>query len=225
MTEESEARPGNLDNLSNEEALTHIGQLIDAAKDSKQPEGSRHSLQLAEELMGRDLTRRQRILLNYFRANAWENIGRHAVSNTDGWRPWDSDELKNEIVLLRTGLNDPAFESLEALRQCQIFTNLANAFSHCGRFVEAIDYWDRALRLEPAFGMAKGNRAYGLYNYAKSLYDKGHQCVFLGHAYRELERTLEMNDITDDARKTCTAPGFLDTTLWPDPTHAKHPTR
>ncbi len=72
------------------------------------------------------------------------------------------------------------------MHQCQIFTNLANSFSNVGRFIEAIELWDRALRLNPKFGMARGNRGYGLSSYARGFYDHGHAHVMLVAAHDAL---------------------------------------
>jgi hypothetical protein len=76
------------------------------------------------------------------------------------------------------------------LRRCQIETNLANQLSTVGRFVDAVAVWHRALALDPNFGMALGNRGYGLVSYARSLYDTGHRDVFLLAAHKNLEAAI-----------------------------------
>jgi len=78
------------------------------------------------------------------------------------------------------------FDTLHPMHQCQILTNLANNLSHIGRFTEAVELWDRALRLNPKFGMARGNRGYALSNYAMGLYDRSHAQVMLVAAHDAL---------------------------------------
>gem|GEM_PF-1367823 len=50
-------------------------------------------------------------------------------------------------------------------------TNLGNLLDHLGRFVEAIESYERALQATPSFGMALGNRALSLRTYGVHLYD------------------------------------------------------
>src|SRR5205807_6160619 len=69
-----------------------------------------------------------------------------------------------------------------------------NQINTVGRFVEAQEYWNRALAIRPRFGMAIGNRGYGAAEYARALYDSGHQRVFLCHAHNSLSAAL-----TDEA--------------------------
>ncbi|MCK4727472.1 MAG: hypothetical protein KAT27_00975, partial [Desulfobacterales bacterium] len=69
-----------------------------------------------------------------------------------------------------------------------------------GRFVEAIEYWDRALARLPSFAMAWGNRGFGLIYYAGALYDPGHQRVLLKHAHAGLNKALS-SEVDEDARK------------------------
>ena len=75
--------------------------------------------------------------------------------------------------------------------ECARFlTNLGNALSTVGRSVEAIEYWDRALRKSARFPMALGNRGYGFSYYAGALYDKGHQRILLKQAHSDLSMAL-----------------------------------
>ena len=132
-----------------------------------------------------------RALLDYFQANAWAN--RQAASRQDRaetWA-WEQPELQKQVLYLRRALNNPAFESLETIRRCQILTNLANQLDTAGRFVEARAHWTRALEIDPEFWMARGNRGVGLMQYAKALYDRGHGAVFLVFAHRDLVKAVD----------------------------------
>jgi hypothetical protein len=68
-------------------------------------------------------------MLHYFCANAWNH--RRTISSSDR-RAWEQQELEHEILQLRHALS--YLDSLPAIRRRQIFTNLGNALSNCGRY-------------------------------------------------------------------------------------------
>jgi hypothetical protein len=130
------------------------------------------------------------VILNYFLANAWNGL--HQLSGEapgDSWE-WHRREFEREIVHLRTAVRSGVFSSVPKIRQCQIHTNLGNALSTIGRFVDALEHYDRTLELDKSFGMAQGNRGMVLVGYARCLYDQGHAMVFLAEARRELNAAL-----------------------------------
>lgn len=85
------------------------------------------------------------------------------------------------------------------INECQtdlefrIATNLGNIFNFIGRFSEAIEYWDKALEKCPDYAMAQGNKGFALCQYARILYDDGHQGIFLWQARRDLTKALDGN--------------------------------
>jgi hypothetical protein len=87
-------------------------------------------------------------------------------------------------------LREEAAPELRPERVCQILTNLGNAMSSVGRPVEAIQYWDIALRRLPHFSMARGNRGYSLSYYAASVHDSGHKALMLKFAHADLQSAL-----------------------------------
>lgn len=161
--------------LSDDEALLHIGLMIDQALDKKAPDLTTRAFELLEEFEQRELSSTHSVLAHYFRANAWENR-LHEAGKKQSW-DWDSEELQNQILELRRAIRHEGFNDLEAIRRCQVYTNLGNKLNSVGRFVEAIEQWDKAITLEENFAMALANRACGLSAYANSLYDSGHYAV------------------------------------------------
>jgi len=107
--------------------------------------------------------------------------------------------MEKEIIHLRMALH--GIDALSDERACQILTNLGNLMDHIGRFVDAIEYWDRALDKLPSFPMARGNRGYGLTYYARALYDQGHAGIFLKCTHVDLEKALLSSELYEDARK------------------------
>jgi tetratricopeptide (TPR) repeat protein len=176
--------------LDSAQALEHLARLIDLAFDSMHVEGTRSAILLGEGIAKRPLTPAQVALLDYYLSNAWSNRTRlERQSAQDEWK-WEQAGAEKQIIHLRRALGSAGFRELDTVRRCQILTNLGNLLDTVGRFVEAVDYWDRALAVLPSFGMAQGNRGYGLICYARALYDEGHRATFLRHAHSGLRAAL-----------------------------------
>lgn len=74
----------------------------------------------------RGLSPSQQTLLDYFRANAWANRQVALRNDPAAACAWEQPEVQNQIFYLRRALISVAFKRLEAIRRCQILTNLAN---------------------------------------------------------------------------------------------------
>lgn len=180
-----------IEELDNEGALDHISLLIDLAHDLERMDGTDKALELCDQLGLRQLTSVETTLLHYFRANAWNN-NRHIKNQNfaEIWS-WEQPELEKELFYLRSAVViELGFESLDDTRKCQIFTNLGNAMMTLGRFIEAVEYWNKALALIPNFGMALGNRGNLLSYYARMLYDLDHAGIFFKFSHDDLSAAL-----------------------------------
>jgi len=62
--------------------------------------------------------------------------------------------------------------------------------NYVGRFVCAIECWNRSISHDHNFGMALANKGYGLFHYAQCLYDQGHMALFLKKSHDYLEEGL-----------------------------------
>jgi tetratricopeptide (TPR) repeat protein len=71
----------------------------------------------------------------------------------------------------------------------QLLVNYANALDSAGRISEAVEYYDRALRLDPSMSEAQGNKGIALQRYA--FLARGHTHQFLLEAYRLLGEALK----------------------------------
>jgi len=189
----------NLKGLTNETALERIGQLTDFSLDLQKTNGLEHAIKLSKELQKRRLTAGQLATSHYFLANAWANLRVLSRTENERW-DWEQKEIEKQIIHLRMALHENGLHELPDVRVCQILTNLGNVLDLVGRFVEAIEYWDRALKKLPSFVMARGNRGISLTAYAKALYDQGHKSIFLKHAHTELETAL-LSELHKDAKK------------------------
>jgi tetratricopeptide (TPR) repeat protein len=79
----------------------------------------------------------------------------------------------------------------------ELLVNLANALDQCGRVVEALMWYNRALTVDPAFGMAHLNRGLALLflnslsdTYSIRLLDEARQCFRLAETSGQLPREL-----------------------------------
>jgi len=197
-------------------ALEHIGRLIDLSLDLQRTEGLKHAIRLSEEFQKRRLTAKQVALSHYFLANAWANLRILIRPKNDLWK-WEQKEIEQEIIHLRRASHEEeGFQELPAVRACQILTNLANILDLVGRFVEAIEYWDKALDTLPSFAMARGNRGICLINYARSLYDESHKKVFLKQAHMDLEAALSSKLHKDARRKFDKNRTWIESVLSPE---------
>ncbi len=162
--------------LADRDAMRLAALLIDLGGDA----GVGAALDRAESILDASsnaatLSPRQQCRVHYFRANIWR--ARRRMTGTGTSWVWRSLEIDNEVLELRRALAHPGIDEFHALERAQVLTNLGNALNHIGRFVEAIEAWDRALGFAPTLAMANGNRGLGLSHYASGLYDPRHNVV------------------------------------------------
>jgi tetratricopeptide (TPR) repeat protein len=182
----------NLTGIADEEALTSVGLLIDLAFDDRLDAGLDRALLLLDELRLRGLTPEHATIVWYFTGNAWSARRILASTTANAEWLWENPAAYQEVLAFRRALNHAGFSSLDRARRCQILTNLGSLMSNLGRFVEALDYYDRALGLNSTFGMALGNKGQCLLAYARALYDDGHKTVLASEVARLLERAVQL---------------------------------
>lgn len=173
------------DALAELDALDLVGAMVDYAGDSADAGLTARALTLSNRLASRPaLTAESRVLLHYFRANAFDNE-LHYTGNAQSWS-WELAQFEQVLLELRSAVRDEGFAHLDPFRRCQILTNLGNKLNAIGRPCEALAHWDRAIALNPRFAMALANRGHGLMAYARSLYDGGHAGVLMASAHTSL---------------------------------------
>ncbi|MGB0694875.1 MAG: LA2681 family HEPN domain-containing protein [Rhodospirillaceae bacterium] len=196
--------PMRINQLSCKDALMTIAHVIDRAFNLQDSVATSQAFKALDAMEQRDLTSEQQVLVHYFRANAWENTALNKEKNYT-WE-WENVERQNQLLELRRAAHHKDFDKLDSIRKCQILTNLGNNLSAVGRFIEAIEVWDKALNINPEFAMAHGNRANGLLFYARSLFDPGHRsvlCLAAMDAFGSASGKLAFfeNDPNDELRK------------------------
>lgn len=181
--------------LSDEALLDLIAELVDGGFDRRCEPALVRAWELSDRLLARPSSEAQRSRAYYCRANIW--AARRYMSGDQAAWVWQSEAIAGEVLELRRSLNDPGFAGLDAFERAQLYTNLGNLLNHVGRFIEAIEMWDRAIAAIAKFAKALGNRGVGLGYYARALYDDGHASLFGLEASRGLEAACATDAVWD----------------------------
>ncbi|WP_231420775.1 LA2681 family HEPN domain-containing protein [Sphingomonas sp. Leaf205] len=213
-------RERSIARLDDEAALDHVGTLVDASLDAGFARGADRALYLLDELAKRALTEKQGAVLEYYRANAW-STKEHLAGDGNPWA-WEHPEREQQILALSRAAAHPGFVELDAMRRCQVLTNRANLLDRIGRFIDAIEGWDGALRIIPRFAMAQANRGNGLKHYGALLEDDRARAIMLLHAHDGLVAANSPDAVYDsvypasllrqfsDAAEACAQAGDLE---------------
>jgi hypothetical protein len=192
MSYEDLLRLTTIKNLSSSEQVHTIGTLFDLSYDNNDIQGIEYGLKLSEQINTKALSDEDFTVLNYDLSNGWSYLRKLKYHFTqDDWS-FQMTELTHEIFYLRKAIISPGFSNIEKERQCQIYTNLGNSFFYIGRFVEAQEYWNKALAIIPHFPMALGNKGNGLFYYGKMLFEDVHSNLFIVYAYHYLAKALQL---------------------------------
>jgi len=188
-----------LDGWRDEENVARVGLLTDLALEMGRRDALTGALAWFEALDKKGLSGEQAILLDYGRANAiaGERYG-------TAWT-WEQTTLARELFYLRRAVSNHKFAQMSDVFKCKCLTNLGNRLNVAGRAIEALECWRRALEVRPDFGMALGNRAKTLADYARALEDRGNQALFLFFAHKQataaLAPTAFYTDVLDERNR------------------------
>jgi len=182
-------------NYTPNQLIQYLAALIDLSFDLEKIEGTIKALDIIEQTDTASMTSGQKAYFFYCASNAWANKYHFerttSPDNKSQWK-WDPVDIEKEIYYLRSSINEQDFEILQDQFKCNVFTNLANAYDEVGRFIEALEYWDRALEINSKFPMALGNAGQGQVNYAQYIYDPGHQGIFIRNARIKLSSAVTL---------------------------------
>lgn len=197
----------SFENLPENEALDIFLKLIEYSHDIGTDRGTKRAIELSGKIDPESLFPEKRCLYHYYLSIAWGDIRHRNHTQPESWE-WDHPQVEQEIVHLRSSIKYFNPNKLEhaAGRLCQIHTNLANSFDFCGRFVSAMENWNKAIKIDEDFGMALGAKGNSMiYHGLNSLYDDGHRSIYFGFGYKNLKRAIqfqiEPNALHDYKRK------------------------
>lgn len=166
---------------------------IDAALDRKDEGALREALATIEHFNRKGLDAPTLASLEFFAANI--HAGLRGIVESQKNTEWVQAPLEQEILHLRQALNYLVGITTRDLRtdlKLRITTNLANVLNHVGRFVEAIELWDRALAEYPNYAMASGNRGQGLFWYSRYVETADQQAFLLRESYRSYSQASKL---------------------------------
>jgi LA2681-like HEPN len=174
-----------IDGQQDEEAVSRTGQLTDLAVELGRKDSLACVLGWYQALEQRNLSGELAILLDFSRASAIAGGGRYGTK----WQ-WEQPTLAREIFYLRRAVSHPEFAQSPKNLRCKCLNNLGNRLRVAGRDIEALEYWRRALEVEPNFGMSLCNRATTLAEYAEAFEHTEEKSFFWFVAHKEASAAL-----------------------------------
>jgi len=182
---------------SSKEILAIIGDLFENSRIDKDLGRLEASIQLSVAIDTQGFDVHSKATLFYFIGNAWSYV--HDIKFPNRAFPLETEELEKQIFYYRK-----AFELIKECDNifisCQILTNIGNLFSDIGRFSEAQEYFDLCLEVKDNFGMALGNKGFGLFHYASVIFEPTQQFIFLQYSRKYLLESIIVEDTYPDAK-------------------------
>ena len=188
-----------IDGRQDLDAVIRTATLTDLAIELGRKDGLACALAWCEALEQKPIPGDLAILVDYNRANAiaGERYGTE-------WH-WDQPTLASELFYLRRAISHEKFAETPDTIRCMCLNNIGNRMDVAGRAIEALEYWRRALEVQPNFGMALCNRAKILADYAMALEDRGEQALLFWVAHKEasaaLAPTAAYTDVRDERNR------------------------
>lgn len=186
-----------INKLDSKQILELLAIVFENSREGNDQETLAKVIEISSQVVTAKFSKNDLATFHYFVGNAWSYI--YQLKQKGGEFPFESTELNQQIISYRSALNSLDSETNRILK-CQILTNLGNLFSNIGRFSEAQDYYDKALYLESEFGMAIGNKGYGIFSYARVIFDPNQQFIFFHKAHQYLLASKKP-DVYDEAWK------------------------
>ncbi len=186
-----------INGLTPAEILNELAVAFETAREQESLDSLMDAIKLAQTIDDSPFTDTEKCRLHFFIANAWSYVLQLKFISPEDI-PVSSYEYERQIYHLRVAAS--FIYDADEFVACRVNTNLGCALSHVGRFVEAQHYFNKALLINPEFGMALGNKGYGLYRYARELEDNVHQFIFLQYAFQCLTLACEDPSIYPEAR-------------------------
>ncbi len=189
----------NLNDFQPDQVVSILAVIFETGRERQDIDGIKKGLEFAEIQTFENWTDHDKMIFHYNVANGWSYLQMLTQEiNSEGFWAFELKELEKQIVNLRSALI--YFDNVDDdFNKCQILTNLGNLLSHIGRFSESLQYWQSALEINSEFPMAIGNIGFGLFHYARVLYDPGQRDLFLKLSYKYLSQAIEY-DIYEEAK-------------------------
>lgn len=180
--------------------LNQLGQIIDNACDANNIDELNTIIVIHSEFTETMEDSIEKTYSYYLLGNAWHGVRKieHEKNVTKVWS-LAQEEVFKEIYYFRKAIQQREFENLDLSLQLAVYVNLGNAFSHYGRTINAIKYFDKAIILKfwhksvvnhPNYFMALINKGLALEYYSELDYDDGHKEFFIKFAYKNFQEAI-----------------------------------
>lgn len=185
-------------------SLNELANIIDLAYDTRNIEELYTIINFHSEFTDNMDDSIEKTYSYYLLGNAWNGIRKieHEKNVAKIWK-LKQEEVFKEIYYFRKAIQQKDFENLDLSLQLAIYVNLGNAFSHYGRTVNAIKYFDKAIALKfwdknvvnhPNYFMALINKGFALEYYSQLDYDSRHKEFFIKFAYKNFKEAVPIID-------------------------------
>ncbi len=177
------------------EQCNRYAALFDKAYDEKNWEKTKSLIDECEKFLQDKAT--------YDYAPIYYSLGTSYTDLAENVPEYDTEDIYEKVLyyyriaieLLRAKeLNNDKFMPYVKGIKLQLFTNYANALSHCQRKLAAIHFYRSSLIIKNDFKMAEGNMGIALLSYGALVHDPGHQNYLHYFAYNSLKSAIEGND-------------------------------
>ncbi len=181
------------------EEVAKLGEEIDAATDASNI-ATLQSLEERAALLCADESSQHASYVWYFRSNIHSAI--QDIHDRRSWQ-WRQPDRERQILYLRRALQHSTFLRLDPVMKASMLVNLGNSLSSFGRGLEAIELYDLALALVPAYAMALGNRGEAMQALLPSIPDSGHARLLAAYAHQYLQATQADNANWENGQPFC----------------------
>jgi hypothetical protein len=185
-------------------SLNELGVIIDKACDTNNLEELNIIIKSHSEFTDTMEDSIEKTYSYYLLGNVWSGVRKieHEKNRAKVWS-LEQEEVFKEIYYFRKAMQQKDFRNLDLSLQLAIYVNLGNAFSHYGRTINAIKYFDKAIALKfwhknivnhPNYFMALINKGLALEYYSRLDYDDGHKKIFIKFAYKNFKEAIRIVD-------------------------------
>ncbi len=175
------------ENIQEIEFIENIGKFIDLSAELNLQTEIEFAIQLLKKHKPKILKKVNKCLFHYFFSVACGDMHRMTITNTKIDWEWKQDLIENELQNLRLSyelINNKIPKQIKS----NILTNLANRFNNIGRFINAFDFWNKAIENDKDTGMPLVNKGNALMYYGLNIIQEPkYKYAFIQLAYQYLK--------------------------------------
>ena len=179
-----------IQNLGSHHTLSFIvsGIYIDVGNAIANEDIVRNGIQILENDFEKIIDIREQAPAAYYnRGNGYSALFKFKLLKDPFFYLFKESELDKAIndfkMALTYQINDNTFAS-------QVWVNLGNCYDSCGRVLDALQCYEKAIELFPEHGMALGNKGIALYTYSNLIAE--HEATYLLEAYNLISKALRL---------------------------------